>query len=62
MDAGPILAQRAVPILPGDTRESLHERIKGVERTLYPATIREFIDGLAATPVHARGSEPEVEE
>lgn len=40
MDAGPILAQEAVPVLPGDTVESLHERIKAVERTLYPATIR----------------------
>ena len=29
----------------------LHERIKAVERTLYPATIRAFIDGLAAGTV-----------
>jgi formyltetrahydrofolate-dependent phosphoribosylglycinamide formyltransferase len=43
VDAGPILAQEAVPVLPGDTVESLHERIKHVERTLYPKTIREFI-------------------
>jgi phosphoribosylglycinamide formyltransferase 1 len=42
-DAGPILAQSAVPVLPGDTKESLHERIKDVERRLYPDTIREFI-------------------
>jgi phosphoribosylglycinamide formyltransferase-1 len=39
MDAGPILAQEVVPVLPGDTEESLHERIKVVERTLYPATV-----------------------
>jgi phosphoribosylglycinamide formyltransferase 1 len=44
VDAGPILAQAAVPVLPGDTVESLHERIKDVERRLYPETIREFID------------------
>jgi phosphoribosylglycinamide formyltransferase-1 len=43
VDAGPILAQEAVPVLPDDTVESLHERIKHVERTLYPKTIREFI-------------------
>jgi phosphoribosylglycinamide formyltransferase-1 len=61
MDAGPILAQQAVPVLPGDTVDSLHERIKEVERTLYPDTIRRFLDGLAATPAHARGSGPEVE-
>lgn len=40
MDAGPILAQEAVPVLDGDTAESLHERIKAVERRLYPDTIR----------------------
>jgi phosphoribosylglycinamide formyltransferase-1 len=40
VDAGPILAQEAVPVLPGDDEESLHERIKDVERRLYPATIR----------------------
>ena len=39
MDAGPILAQEAVPVLPGDTEETLHERIKVVERRLYPATV-----------------------
>ena len=39
MDAGPILAQEVVPVLPGDTEETLHERIKVAERTLYPATV-----------------------
>src|ERR1043165_8049109 len=36
VDAGPILAQEAVPVLDGDTEETLHERIKEVERRLYP--------------------------
>ena len=40
VDAGPILAQEAVPVLPDDDESSLHERIKDVERRLYPATIR----------------------
>jgi phosphoribosylglycinamide formyltransferase 1 len=39
MDAGPILAQESVPVLPGDTEDTLHERIKVVERALYPATV-----------------------
>ena len=47
MDTGPILAQARVPILPDDTEDALHERIKSVERSLYPATIRAFIADLA---------------
>lgn len=34
VDTGPILAQEAVPVLGDDDRESLHERIKTVERRL----------------------------
>ena len=45
VDSGPILAQEAVPVLPGDTKETLHERIKEVERRLYPDTIRRFMEG-----------------
>jgi phosphoribosylglycinamide formyltransferase 1 len=60
MDAGPVLSQATVPVLPGDTEESLHERIKEVERTLYPATIRTFVDRLAATAEDGPGSSTEV--
>jgi phosphoribosylglycinamide formyltransferase-1 len=45
VDAGPILAQEAVPVLPGDDAERLHERIKIVERRLYPDTIARFARG-----------------
>jgi phosphoribosylglycinamide formyltransferase-1 len=43
VDAGPILAQEAVEVRPDDTVESLHERIKAVERRLYIQTIREIL-------------------
>ena len=56
MDAGPVLAQERVPVLPGDTEATLHERIKAVERTLYPDTIRRFVDDLAAGVGDGRGS------
>ena len=60
MDAGPVLAQAAVPVFPDDTEATLHERIKSVERTLYPDTIRRFIQGLAATVGDGSGSPSEV--
>jgi phosphoribosylglycinamide formyltransferase 1 len=39
LDAGPVLAQAEVPVHPGDTPATLHERIKQVERRLYPDAI-----------------------
>ena len=48
VDEGPILAQEVVPVLPGDDVASLHERIKEVERRLYPGTLRAFCATLEA--------------
>ncbi len=48
MDEGPILAQRAVPVLADDTEETLHERIKVAERTLYPETVAWALGELEA--------------
>lgn len=44
VDAGPVLAQRAVRVLASDDEATLHERIKAVERGLYPATIAAFLE------------------
>lgn len=43
VDAGPILEQEPVRVEPGDTKDTLHERIKEVERKRYPEVIRKFI-------------------
>ena len=49
VDHGPIVAQEAVPILPGDTPESLHERIKTVEHRLLPDCVTLFCRDRVAT-------------
>ena len=46
LDEGRILAQEAVPVMPDDTEATLHERIKQVERRLYPLTIRKFAETI----------------
>lgn len=43
VDTGPIIAQREVEILPNDTEESLHERIKVIERELLVETVRDIV-------------------
>jgi phosphoribosylglycinamide formyltransferase 1 len=50
VDTGPILAQEAVAVLADDTVDSLHERIKVVERRLYPATIRQILQRGSVLP------------
>lgn len=46
VDAGPIIVQERIPVLPGDTEASLHERIKPVERRLLIETVRAIAEGL----------------
>ncbi len=45
LDAGPILAQAAVPVLPGDDEATLAARVLRQEHLLYPAALRQFLSG-----------------
>lgn len=45
LDSGPIILQEAVPVLPGDTEESLAKRILEVEHRLYPEAVRLWVLG-----------------
>jgi phosphoribosylglycinamide formyltransferase 1 len=42
MDEGPILAQAAVPVLPGDAAETLADRVLAQEHRIYPLALRCF--------------------
>ena len=47
LDAGPIIAQAAVPVVPGDTEDSLAARVLVQEHVLYPQALRMICDGSA---------------
>ena len=47
MDAGPIIAQAAVPVLDGDTPETLGARVLAAEHRLYPHALGLFASGAA---------------
>ncbi|WP_422014494.1 phosphoribosylglycinamide formyltransferase [Reyranella sp.] len=48
LDSGPIIAQAAVPVLTGDTEETLAARILRQEHRLYPLVVRWFGEGRIA--------------
>ena len=50
LDAGPILGQARVPVLAGDTEETLAARVLAMEHRLYPAVLRRYAQG-DRTPV-----------
>jgi phosphoribosylglycinamide formyltransferase 1 len=45
MDSGPIILQKAVPVIEGDNEESLSARILEQEHELYPEAVRMFCEG-----------------
>ena len=53
LDGGPIVAQEAVPIVPGDDEASLRERIKSVEHRLLPIAVARLL-------AEVRGTEPPI--
>jgi phosphoribosylglycinamide formyltransferase-1 len=61
VDSGPILGQRAVPVLPDDTPASLHARIQEAERALYPEVIAALASGrvmVAGRGVRVQDEQP----
>jgi len=47
MDSGPIVAQDSIPVLEGDTEESLAQRVLEIEHRLYPLALRLVAEGRA---------------
>jgi len=45
LDAGPVLGQARVPVLPGDDAAALAGRVLAAEHRLYPAVLRRFVTG-----------------
>jgi len=60
LDNGPIVIQAAVPVLPGDTEDTLAERVLHAEHRIYPQAVRWFVEDriefLPGDVVQVRGS------
>ncbi|HEX5093891.1 MAG TPA: phosphoribosylglycinamide formyltransferase [Burkholderiales bacterium] len=50
LDHGPVIAQACVPVLPGDTPETLAARVLAEEHRLYPQAIRRLLEGPPTAP------------
>jgi phosphoribosylglycinamide formyltransferase 1 len=63
LDHGPIIAQAVVPVLPGDTPETLSARVLAREHLIYPRAVRWVLEGLLGVQgnavTHLRG-EPQL--
>jgi phosphoribosylglycinamide formyltransferase-1 len=60
VDSGPIIAQAAVPVLPGDTEERLAARVLAEEHRIYPQAIRWICDGRVALGADGRVTAPQI--
>lgn len=54
LDAGPIVGQAAVPVLAGDTEDTLAQRVLAAEHRLYPQAVRWFAEGRVRFDPHGR--------
>ena len=63
LDHGPIVAQAAVPVLEGDTEETLAARVTAAEHILYPRVVRWWVEGeldfTGAGRIGHRGGAPQ---
>jgi formyltetrahydrofolate-dependent phosphoribosylglycinamide formyltransferase len=53
VDEGPVISQARVPVLPGDTAQSLGARVLAEEHRLYPAALRLVAEGTVRMEVNA---------
>jgi phosphoribosylglycinamide formyltransferase-1 len=63
LDAGPIILQAAVPVLPGDTAESLAARVLRQEHVVYPRAVQWFLEGklsIRSGKVHVKGDDAQL--
>ena len=64
LDHGPIVAQAVVPVLPGDTADTLSARVLAQEHRMYPLAVRWQIEGALAVDAQGRvthsGGQPQV--
>lgn len=60
VDTGPIIDQKPVLVEPGETAESLHNKIQFVEHNLYPAVVRKLLTGKITPPEGSEGEQERV--
>jgi phosphoribosylglycinamide formyltransferase 1 len=53
MDSGPIVVQESVPVMKGDTEETLAARVLEAEHRIYPQALRLLAEGKATVPPQA---------